>query len=400
MMRCNRFRQYAILAIAGVCLALPVRAQKEPLLEPGTPASAGMDAATLDQAVALYRAAVAKDEIRGAVLLVARHGRIVLHEALGWKHKEYALPMQKDTLFRMASNTKPVVATAVLMLAEEGRLNVNDPVEKYLDSFRNWRSRAVTVAHLLSHTSGLRIPVIFYPFDLKEGAPSLRAAVDRFGREGPEVEPGTSYSYSNAGFNTLGAVIEVAAGMPLEQFLKTHIYDPLGMTDSLNREDPAKLARMATVYRGRSGPDGRVEFRKGFSPGDPPDYPVIRASGGLISTALDYAKFLQMYLNGGRYGGARILSADSIRQAVTPRIKANERSQYGFGWMIGNDGTYSHGGSDGTMGWVDPARDLIGLIFTQSPGGKNPVAQFQKLVAESCGAGKDDGRFFPPGGQF
>jgi CubicO group peptidase (beta-lactamase class C family) len=294
--------------------------------------------------------------------------------------------MEKDTLFRMASNTKPIVASAVLLLEQDGKLRVEDPAAKYLPSFDNWRSRTITIAQLLSHTSGFRIPVIFYPFESGGGQPpTLRAAVDKFGKEGPEVEPGTSYSYSNPGFNTLGAIIEVAGGMPLESFLKTRIYDPLGMTDSLNHEDPDKLVRMATVYRGRKDAQGKVTFQQGWTPDDPPDFPVIRASGGMISTAMDYARFLQMYLNGGKYGTASVLTAESIRKATTSHVRIDQREgSYGYGWFISDEGVYSHGGSDGTFAWVDPSRDLIGLIFTQSPGGQNPSDEFRKLVAEAC----------------
>ena len=144
------------------------------------------------------------------------------------------------------------------------------------------------------------------PVDEDE-TPTLLGAVARFGAEGPEVEPGGSYSYSNAGYNTLGAVIEVASGMPLEKFLRTRIYEPLGMVDTLNHEDETTLSRMATVYRGRRQEDGSVEFRQGFTPGDPPDFPMTRGSGGMLSTADDYARFLQMYLNGGRYADAQII---------------------------------------------------------------------------------------------
>lgn len=374
-----------IIAAFVLIIALHLPAQEPRLLSQGTATSVGMDPAKLEQGVQLFKDAVERDDLRGAVLMVGRHGKIVLHEALGWKHHAYRLPMEKDTLFRMASNTKPVIATAVLMLETEGRLRVEDTAAKLLESFNNWKSRTITIAQLLSHSSGLRMPVIFFPFDAKEdNPPTLRAAVDKFGKAGPEVEPGTSYSYSNPGYNTLGAIIEAVSGMPLEDFLKNRIYDPLGMNDTLNHEDPAKLHRMATVYRGRAEKDGPVAFQQGFTPGDPPDFPVIRASGGMISTAPDYAKFLQMYLNGGTYGNVRLLPPESIRKAITPRIKSNENSHYGFGWMIANDGVYSHGGSDGTMAWVDPARDLFGLVFTQSPGGKNPRDEFVKLVTSAC----------------
>jgi CubicO group peptidase (beta-lactamase class C family) len=380
-------RFVTIKAIFILLLATPLTllGQSARVLEYGSPGSADMDANRLDQAIRLYRDAVTRDDLRGAVLMVVRHGKIVLHEAIGWRHRGYQLPMEKDTLFRMASNTKPVVASAILILVQEGKLALDDRVSRYLESFNNGKSRNITVQQLLTHTSGFRIRSIFLPFDEKtDPHPTLRSAVDKFGREGPEVEPGKSYSYSNAGFNTAGAVIEHVSAMPLEEFLTRRIYEPLGMVDSSNHEDPAKLYRMATVYRGSVRPDGKVEFRQGFTPDDPPDFPIVRASGGMISTSMDYAKFLQMYLNGGRYGKAEILTRESVRKATSPIAKSSESAYYGLGWSVGKDAVFSHGGSDGTMAWVDPSLDLFGLVFTQSPGGNNPVTSFQKLVSEAC----------------
>ena len=375
-------------AVATVIWSLSVwssaaLAQQATTLSYGSAASVGMDAGLLDEAVQLYRDAVERDELKGAVLMVARRGVIVLHEAVGWRHEAYRLPMENDTLFRMASNTKPVIGTAVLILQEEGRLSLDDRAAQYLESFDSFRSRDITIRQLLSHSSGLRIGPIFYPFEGDEN-PTLIGAVARFGAEGPAAEPGTSYSYNNAGYNTVGAIIEVASGMPLEDFLRARIYEPLGMTDTLNHEDETKLARMATVYRGRPRDGGRVVFRQGFTPGDPPDFPVIRASGGMISTATDYARFLQMYLNRGRYADAQILSEDSVAVGTRGEIASGTNTRYGLGWQITSDGTYSHSGSDGTMGWVDPAREIIGMVFTQSPGGINPRREFQDLV--NCAA--------------
>ena len=355
------------------------------VLQYGPPSSADMDGSRLDQAVRLYRDAVERDDLRGVVLMVARQGKIVLHEAIGWKHRGYRLPMEKDTLFRMASNTKPVIATATLILVQEGKLALDDQVSQYFESFNNPKSRNITVQQLLTHTSGFRIRPIFFPFDEKSDLhPTLRSAVDRFGKEGPEVEPGKSYSYNNAGFNTVGAVIEHTSGMPLETFLTTRIYEPLGMEDSSNHENPEKLFRMATVYRGIRGPDNKVDFRQGFTPDDLPDFPFVRASGGMISTAMDYGKFLQMYLNRGRYGKVEILTQESVRKATSPLVKTGESAYYGLGWAVEKGGIFSHGGSDGTTAWVDPSLDLFGLVFTQSPGGNNPVETFRKLVSEAC----------------
>ena len=373
-----------LAAVAAIAWVLPFRAapglaQPPTTLRYDSAAAVGMDAALLDDAAQLYRDAVERGDVKGAVLMVARRGAIVLHEAVGWRHEAYRLPMEPDTLFRMASNTKPVIGTAVLILQEEGRLSLDDRAAEHLESFDNFRSRDITIRQLLSHASGLRIRPIFYPFDASE-TPTLLGAVAKFGAEGPDVEPGTSYSYNNAGYNTLGAIIEVASGMPLEDFLRARIYEPLGMAETLNHEDETRLHRMATVYRGRRGDDGGVVFRQGFTPGDPPDFPVIRASGGMISTAPDYARFLQMYLNRGRYADARILSSESVTAATHGEIASGAQTAYGLGWQIADDGAYSHAGSDGTMAWVDPAREIIGMVFTQSPGGRNPLREFQQLV--------------------
>jgi CubicO group peptidase (beta-lactamase class C family) len=273
-----------------------------------------------------------------------------------------------------------------MLLEQEGLLSVDDRAGKFVPGFDTYRSREITLAHLLSHTSGLRIAPIFLPFDeeQKQGeTPTLRGAADKFGREGPVFAPGTTYSYSNPGYNTLGAVIEAASGRPLEAFLKSRLYDPLGMADTLNHEDPAKLARMATVYRGRRA-GGKVEWTQGFTPGDAPDFPLVRASGGMISTAMDYARFLQMFLDGGAAGNGPLLNETGVRKMISPHARVSENSSYGFGWMIRADGTFGHGGSDGTEAWVDPARDLFGMVFTQSPGGVIPVEEFRKIVAAAC----------------
>ena len=348
-------------------------------------ALAAADRATLlREAVDLYKQAVEKDHIRGAVLYVAERGDVLLYEAVGHRNHATRAPMQKDTLFRMASNTKPVVATAVMMLQEDGKLSVDDPVAKYLTSFDNDKSRRITIAQLLSHSSGLRIEPIFYPFKPGEEV-SLQAAVAKFGAEGPKEAPG-EYSYNNAGYNTLGAIIEVVSGMPLEAFLMSRIYEPLGMTDTLNHADPAKLDRMATVYRGRRNGES-VTFTQGWTPGNPPDYPVIRASGGMISTAADYAKFLEMFRQRGVFNGKRLLKEETVQAMITPRVRISDNGSYGYGWMIAtNNGMYSHTGSDGTMAWVAPQHGVIGMIFTQSPGGINPSAAFLQKVMDAVKA--------------
>lgn len=294
--------QAALLA----ALVAPAAKPQDVTLSTGKPEEVGLSAAVLAGGVALYREAVERGDLVGAVLLVARNGKVVLHEAVGWRDRDANLPMEKNTMFRMASNTKPVIATAVATLVEKGLLRYDDHVRQYIPSFDNYRSGFIQVRHLLTHTSGLRIPTLFLQPYLERSskqpnAPSLQLEVARFGEVGAAVVPGSSYSYSNPGYNTLGALIELRAGKPLEVVLREEIYQPLGMVDSYHHEVAEKLdnklSRMGAVYYERK--DGR--WVPGWKPGDPPQVPFVRASGGMISTAWDYAIFCQMYLNGGIY---------------------------------------------------------------------------------------------------
>jgi CubicO group peptidase (beta-lactamase class C family) len=370
-------RRGLLAAALAILHVAPLGAQGVELTT-ATPDDVGMSAAVLDAGVGLYREAVARGDLVGAVLLVARNGKIVLHEAIGSRNWEANLPMEKNTMFRMASNTKPVVATGAAILVEGGKLSYADPVLKYMPSFDNYRSGFITVGHLLSHTSGFRINTLF--IEPYSSAPTLQREAARFGEVGAAVVPGTTYSYSNPGFNTAGALIEMASGQPLDEFLKRSIYTPLGMSDTYHMEVAekldGKLQRMGAVYYTRSN----GKWTAGWKPGDPPQVPFVRASGGLISTAPDYAVFLQMFLNGGIYGNTRILKPETVELMTSRHTPAGEAA-YGYGWALDEEEKiYSHGGSDGTFAWVDPARGIIGLVFTQTPAGENPRGRFMELV--------------------
>ena len=369
----------------------PVAAQQDVTLTRASPADAGMSAAVLDAGVEIYRDAVERGDLMGAVLLVARDGKVVLHEAVGWRDAERRLPMQPNTMLRMASNTKPVIATAVAMLVEQRKLGFDDLVREHVPSFDNYRSGFIRIHHLLSHTSGFRIGTLFVSPLMQASAehpdaPTLQLEVARFGEVGAVEVPGTSYAYSNPGYNTLGALIEVASGEPLDVYLDRAIYTPLGMHDTYNHELAekldGKLERMSSVFYERR--DGA--WVAGWSPGDAAQVPFVRASGGLISTAWDYAIFCQMFLNGGVYGGARILREETVERMTTPktdpigRDARGEPRHYGYGWFVDGDGTYSHTGSDGTFAWIDPERRLIGMVLTQTPRGATMRDRFKALV--------------------
>jgi CubicO group peptidase (beta-lactamase class C family) len=394
-----------LLASLALLLSIPAAAfaqvspggpaqSRDVVLTSGTPGEVGMSSAILEAGVQLYRDAVEAGDLVGAVLLVAKDGKVVLHEAVGWRHKGRGLPMERNTMFRMASNTKAPVATAVSILVEEEKLRFEAPVREYIPSFDNYRSGFIQVRHLLNHTSGLRIGTLFLspymePSPEHPDAPNLRLEAARFGAVGAEFLPGTTYSYSNPGYNTLGALVEIASGRGLEEFLRDRVYAPLGMHDSYHHEVAekldGKLGRMGAVYYSR---DEAGEWIPGWEPGDPPQVPFVRASGGMISTAMDYAVFCQTFLNGGVYGGARILQERTARAMTSDTYFAGSpadpetgfRVGYGYGWNVARDGTFSHTGSDGTGAWVDPSHELIVLVFTQTPRGNNPRGKFLELV--------------------
>lgn len=376
---------------AFVCVALFVLpAGAADVLTRGKPADVGLSEEKLQEGLELFRETVKRDELKGAVLLVARNGKIVFHEAVGWRNEERKLPMQTDSLLRMASNTKAVVATAIWMLAEEGKLSVDDPVGKHLPEFDNEKWAEIRIRHLLDHTSGLRIRTLFLsplmkPDKKHPDAPTLQLEVNRFAAVAPQKKPGTTYSYSNAGYNTLGAIVESVSKQPLEEFLAKRIYEPLGMTDTSNRPARDKADRMCAVYaRNRKAKTWSVRFRQNGRM----RVPFVRASGGMVSTADDYARFLQMFLNGGTYAGKRLLSAETVAEMTRPhtmQIYSEERRKkvnrfYGHGWFVYPDGRFGHSGSEGTFVWADPEVNLIGMVLTQSPNGEYHREDFMRIA--------------------
>ncbi|MFO0869753.1 MAG: serine hydrolase [Pirellulales bacterium] len=379
------------LGLAGLLLAGAVE-RVDAALPTARPADVGLAEERLQEGVGRFRAAVERGEIRGAVVLVACRGRVVLHEAIGWRDFAAQKPLERDTVFHVASNTKPIVALAALQLAEQGRLDLDADVGRYLPEFAREAYRGVTVRRLLSHTSGLRIGPIFLeplspPGPTLPNGPTLRSEVARFADIPPVEAPGTSYSYNNPGYNIVAAVLEVVSGQPLEQLLAERIYRPLGMTRSAHRDQPGIVEQRAVIETLRQG-----LWQRTYQPGDPPKYPFVRGSGGLLTTAVDYAVFLQCMLDEGRYGEQVLLRPESVAAATTAQTRSlysaeelpKQKAFYGYGWQVWPEGHFGHGGSDGTFAWVDPARQVLGIVFTQSPGGRIPTEEFRQCVNAAC----------------
>lgn len=362
----------------------------------GTPEQAGMSAERLERAVDEVRQMVERDEIVGAVLLVARRGHLVLHEAVGMADREWNEPMRTDHIVRTRSMTKPLVGTAVLMLAEEGLLSLDDPIHRYLPAFDNDRpgSRDITIHHLLTHTSGLTGSI----YTTADGTPhrTLREAVDAVAERGPEWPPGSDYWYSDPGSSTLGALIAEVSGMPAENFLRLRILEPLGMVDSfldlVAPDDPRRDRVASTYWRAEDGGWERYWDRSREQV-----LPFFRASGGLYATAMDYARFMAAAAGGGRLGSVELLTPESVALAtrphanahLTPEEEATRRTIYGLHWTVFTDpegpetpGTFGHGGSDGTYAWYDPAEELLGVWITQSRG-NGQAPRFRALIYEA-----------------
>ncbi len=269
--------------------------------------------------------------------------------------KEEKKAMEKNTIFRIRSMTKPFISTSILMLVEEGKLDLSDTVSKFLPSFNNDRSSSVTIEQLLTHTGGFAQPG--FPKDY-ERYNSLREAVDDIGASGPEFIPGTKYIYSDAGVAVLGAVIAEISEMPVEEYIKLNILQPLEMSSTYCNleEDQAIRDRISATYYS----DGN-EYVKYWDSSKPQLVNYFRASGGIYSTPLDYAKFLYMWLNKGEVNSRRYLSEQSITKALTP---GDLNDKYGFLWEVGQ--YFGHGGSDGTIAFVLPEKNIMVLYFTQS----------------------------------
>ncbi len=324
---------------------------------------------------------VDKQTLAGAVTLVATRDRVLCLDTVGWADIAAKKPMRPDTLFWVASQSKPVTATALMLLVDEGKVRLDAPVTEYLPEFKDlWliaeqdaehqvlrRPRTpVTVCHILSHTSGM-------PFQSALEQPTLdmlplAVAVRSYAMTPLQTEPGTKYQYSNAGINTAGRIIEVISGMAYEDFLDQRLLVPLGMVDTTFRPSAAQVARLAKSYKPGPNQTGLEEFRIGqlqYPLEDPRRQPM--PAGGLFSTAQDMARFCQMILAGGVWDGRRYLSAAAVAQMTSKQTGDAVPDSYGLGWGTG-DSTFGHGGAHATNMNVDTKRGLITVYLVQHAG--------------------------------
>ena len=399
-------------------------------LEPARPEEVGLSAQGLAAVDAELQRFIDAGELAGAVTLVARRGRLVHQNAMGVKDLASGEPLRTDTLFRIYSMTKPVTGVAMMILHDEGKWRPEDPIARHLPAFEGVKvfagldaggapiletpRRAPTLRDLLTHTAGLS-----YGFDPNDpvdklyigakvwGSASLGEMAGRIAALPLAYHPGEKWLYSLA-MDVQGAIIEKLSGQSLPEFMRTRIFEPLGMTDTAFHTPPQKKARRATIYR--------MSETRGLVPADLPMLPEAETppapasgGGGLISSAGDYARFAQMLLNGGEFGGKRIVSAAALKLQMSNHLSdeilaggygiglQQIRPGYGHGFdgAVFHDpdaagipvgkGTYQWDGAAGTWFWVDPVNDLLFVGLIQRMAFDSPPFQAitQKLMARA-----------------
>ncbi len=317
------------------------------------------------------------EEIVGAELLIIKNRHTVMHEVFGLDAPKSDQPLVKNTIFSIRSMTKPLAGAMAQVLIDEDVLNLSDPVSKYLKSFDNDLSRNITIEHLLTHRSGFPMKSAGRLWSDYSSYKHIGQVADYWGAYGPKLfEPGTQYHYADANVDTLAAIIEQAAGEPAEEMIERRLLQTLGMSDSITllRKGDVRLSRVAGKNAG-----GRGRWRQFWRWQGTPYFSFPMFAQGFYSTPVDYARFMQMVLDGGMVNGKQVLSKTAIERMLTPVSRttmptgfAGLRASYGQLMQLyekeGKVVAFGHSGSDATYAWAWPDEELIVLYFTQSRG--------------------------------
>ena len=368
------------------------------------PDDVGLSSERLQRIHAMVQRHMDLGDITGAVVLVARKGQVAYVDVQGTMDAETKKPMTRDSLFRMASMTKPVIGTAVMMMLEEGKIQLGDPISKYIPEFKDMKvgilqspggrgagnppkfytvpaEREITIKDILTHTSGLSSG----PMGQSEAAKvrrqpteTLADYIPRLGATPLEFQPGTRWMYSPSdGFDVLARIVEIASGMPLNIFLKQRIFEPLDMPETSHYPTDAQMPRLVTAYQKTD--KGLVKTQNSLSMSSKV---YFAGGGGLISTVDDYSHFAQMLANGGELYGRRLLSPRTVKLMSSVHIPwtlPGRTTGEGFGLsvrvmqdaIVGNhrvsDGSFGWSGAYGTHFWVDPKEELVAVMMIQTP---------------------------------
>ena len=399
-----------------------------PALAEGSASSVGMSEERLARIDVMCKEAVEEAQIPGIVALVVRNGTIVYHKAFGMADNQSGRTLKRDDIFRIASQTKAITSTAVMMLWEEGKFRLSDPISKYIPEFENGQvldtlyengtyltkpaEKEITIRHLITHTSGIGYGVIdgderFKKIYDQAGITdlftteniSIEESVKKLAKLPLHHNPGEHFTYSE-GLDVLGYFIEIVSGIPLDEFFRTRIFNPLGMDDTWFYLPESKHNRLVSIQKIEN--DSWINYPTTFYD---PNYPVKGAKrffsggAGLSSTAKDYATFLQMYLNNGELNGVRILSRTTIQFMMANQIAdllGNSGTYYGLAFGVidqkgqdmggrGSSGTFQWGGYFNTQYFADPKEKIIGILMKQTQGTRsdNTGWKFRQLVGQA-----------------
>ena len=382
--------------VCAVLLLLPAFAFAAEPNQPGNPA---------------IRAAVEKfidaQDISGAVTVVAAKDKVLALDTIGLADIAKKKPMEPDTLFWIASMTKPLTAVSILMLQDEGKLKVSDPVEKFIPEFAALKTPAgqpahITIEQILTHTSGLGEG----DSGAIKSAHTLRDLIPIYLASPMLYEPGDHWRYTQSGINVAARIVEVASGLSFDEFVSKHILKPLGMKHTTFYPNKKQRSHLATPYikDKQTGTLTAAPYAAYGNKGQPPF-----GNGGLFSTGPDYARFCQMLLNGGTFQGKRYLSPAAFQQLTTVHtgeLKTGflQTEEYGnrgmnYGWGIGvailkaphpgvaemlSPGTFGHGGAWGTQAWIDPVRGLAYILMVQRPGINGDASKLRQAFQQAA----------------
>jgi len=407
---------------------LPVMAATLPTSKPE---DVGISSERLQRIDQMIQRRIDAREMAGAVAIVARKGKIVHFQAVGMRDLESKQPMTKDTIFRIASMTKPITGVAIMMMIEEGRVRLTDPVSRYIPEFKNMKvaiaqpspqgrggapaagaapggrgpaplfytipaEREITIRDLLTHVSGLASgPMSNSETQKLNRRPdeNLASYIPRLGTTPLEFQPGSRWSYSaQAGFDTLGRIVEIASGMPLDQFFRQRIFNPLGMEEASFWPTDDKWARVASVYnRTANG------LQKSQNPNNMSGKIYFMGSGGIMTTAADYLPLGLMLANGGVLNGKRLLSPKTVElmsSVVVPDTLPGRSAGEGYGLSVRviqdhvanatllSDGTFGWSGAYGTHFFVDPKEQVVAVFMVQTSN-QEVNKDFENLVMQS-----------------
>ena len=414
----------AILALATLSPLVATTQESAPRVSSGRagPGASAFVPDRLTRIDAFVERMMAEGKIPGAVVMIVRDGEVALHRAYGYRDLSTRAPLRTDDIFRIASQTKAVTSLAVMMLWEEGRFQLDDPIAKYIPAFKDQRvltkfnpadssyesrpaRRRTTIRQLLTHTSGLDYADIGSD-EFK--AIYHKAGITALGREGDvladrinvlgtlplRAEPGERFIYSLS-VDVLGRLVEVVSGMSLDQFFRVRIFEPLGMRDTYFELPADKRPRLVALHQEIDGKLVASHDPKDNGGLAHPDFPArtvtyFSGGGGLSSTTADYARFLQLFLNGGELDGVRLLGRKTVELMLTNQV-GDLQPPFGLGFELETPasdfrspvsvGTFSWGGAFKTTYWADPKEKLVGLIFTNIFGvDVNLEAPFQAVV--------------------